>query len=198
MQDDLTADRARRRAVGDFVSGALEGDVEKMVGSFDILDACRGWDSAMRAVSKVGIVPGKTRDAFLQIFLQCGASLRGRCDRETVLIDGLRVLLPRYDGPGLRLYRGECFRNRRRRTYGTSWSSSVEVARSFAEKSLYRFATGGSVLLETFAPPDAIICAIALIDDRYAECEYVVDRRHLKRVVVLDHFPQKTQSGAQN
>jgi hypothetical protein len=50
--------------------------------------------------------------------------------------------------------------------------------------------TGGSVLLETLAPAEAIICAPALLDDRYGEKEYIVDRRRLTFVNVIDRFPQ--------
>jgi len=45
---------------------------------------------------------------------------------------GLRSLLPRYAGPTLTLYRGDGARNRRRRTYGLSWSTNRDTARGHA------------------------------------------------------------------
>jgi len=51
---------------------------------------------------------------------------------------------------------------------------------------------GGSVILETAAPPEAVICAPFLIDNRYGEDEYIVDRRHLGTVRVVARFPQKS------
>ena len=39
----------------------------------------------------------------------------------------------------------------------------------------------------------AIICAPALIDDRYAESEYIVDRRRLVSVRIVQRFRQLTQ-----
>jgi hypothetical protein len=68
----------------------------------------------------------------------------------------------------------------------------------------------GSVLLETLAPPAAIICAVDYpepltqiemeklkrehpnveINGLHEEREYVVDRRHLNAVIVLRRFAQ--------
>jgi hypothetical protein len=68
--------------------------------------------------------------------------------------------------------------------------ANASVARQIAERREYRIGTGGSVVLETLAPPNAIICAPALLDDRYAEEEYIVDRRRLTLVKVIDRFPR--------
>ena len=75
---------------------------------------------------------------------------------DIALATGLRALLPPYRGGGVTLYRSEGFPNRRRRTYGLSWTSDIRVARAFAES---RAATyqGGAVLLRTFAPASAVI-----------------------------------------
>lgn len=77
--------------------------------------------------------------------------------------------------------------NRSRRTYGLAWTPRVDVARVFAEsrREMYQ---GGSVLLEAYAPPEAIISAPALFTNRYDETEYLVDRRKLKSVKVLERM----------
>ena len=80
--------------------------------------------------------------------------------------------------------------NRQRRTYGVSWTESIEVARQYAERGLWRTFKGGSVLLEAMAPPEAIVCAPAMFEDPYAEQEYVVDRRRLTGVKVVQRFSQ--------
>ena len=46
------------------------------------------------------------------------------------------ALLPAYTGPALTLYRGDSAWNRKRRTYGPSWSAAVELARSPACSSI--------------------------------------------------------------
>lgn len=183
-----------RQAVRDFVRGAAEADLRMMLGTFETLAYGDwdggGWKHAMRAVSRLGSVPEATKSFFLQVFMDKGDSIRQECD-DLALLSGLRVLLPRYEGTGMQLYRGDSFLNRKHRTYGASWSSDIEVAQGFADGWFHQCSKGGSVLLEAYAPPEAIICAPHLIDDRYGEQEYVVDRRYLKRVAVLERFPEK-------
>jgi hypothetical protein len=101
------------------------------------------------------------------------------------LVKALRVLLPPYSGPGLTLYRGDSAWNRRRRSYGLSWSDTLDTAASFAEGPFWRSAQGGSVLLRAEVPAEGIICAPALMDNGHGEDEYLVDRRHLRRVTML-------------
>jgi hypothetical protein len=108
---------------------------------------------------------------------------------DLLLIRALRVVLPPYRGPTVTLFRGDGARNCRRRTYGLSWTSELAVAEDFANRE-WRTTEGGSVVLETLAPPDAILCAPGLHDDRYGENEYLIDRRRLGRVTVLQRFPQ--------
>jgi hypothetical protein len=50
--------------------------------------------------------------------------------------------------------------------------------------------TGGSVVVVTDAPAEAIICAPALLGDDYGEEEFIVDRRRLRSVRVVTRHPQ--------
>jgi hypothetical protein len=68
----------------------------------------------------------------------------------------------------------------------------MNVALSCAATGMWRTSDGGSVLLEAFAPREAIVCAPGLLDDRYGEQEYVVDRRLLKAITVIERFSQMT------
>ena len=47
------------------------------------------------------------------------------------------------------------------------------------------------MLLRTIAPPEAIVCSLAVLGDEYGEQEYLVDRRRLGRVEVVRRFPQR-------
>jgi len=98
--------------------------------------------------------------------------------------------LPVYHGRGRVVYRGETAWNWRRRTYGLAWSSSKAVAKGYATDSLFKFFEGGTVLLRAYAPPTAIICVPAKLDNRYGEDEYVVHPRDLTDIQVLARFPQ--------
>ncbi|MFZ0848223.1 MAG: hypothetical protein WAO08_03330 [Hyphomicrobiaceae bacterium] len=108
------------------------------------------------------------RTSFLLLWnwLQWGDRLRGE-------VSNGRVLLPKYRGPAMTLFRGETMWNRRHRTYGMSWSTDVEVASRFTN-GRHRTCQGGSVVLKTRAPAEAIICASKLVDNRFEVHEILV------------------------
>jgi hypothetical protein len=130
-------------------------------------------------------------DAFRQDALRgwvtFGDGFRNDFKNDLALLDIMRSILPAYAGPALMLYRGDSFFNRRRRTYGWSWSANPDTARDFA-MGPYREFEGGSVLLEADVSADAIICAPATLGDDYGEEEFIVDRRKLKSVRVLERL----------
>ena len=45
--------------------------------------------------------------------------------------------------------------------------------------------------LKTEAPIEAVICSPAMLDDRYGEAEYLVDRRRLRQVDIAERFSQR-------
>jgi hypothetical protein len=143
----------------------------------------------MRAVANTP-APDDFRFRFLNVWVVSGDHLRSEVGDDLLLINALWSLLPRYIGPApLTLYRGDGLWNRRRRTYGLAWTTDLEVARAYA-LGCWRSSEGGSVLLKTTASAQAIICAPAHGDNRYEEQEYLLDRRRLERVEVIERFTQ--------
>jgi hypothetical protein len=188
--EDLRRERAAQMR---FTCALQAGNVEEFFESFIKLEEgfAHGSRLALRKVSKLGEVHPKIKEAFLQLWINSGDHLRQEVNDDLVMIRALRVLLPRYDGPAQTLYRGETAYNRKRRTYGLSWSSKLDVADHYGKSGLCRSSVGGSVVLEVQANPDAIICAPFHHDNRYGEDEYLVDRRKLAGVKVLRHYPQE-------
>ena len=190
--------RRAKQAVLDFVQGAATGNPELIIKGIEALDYGHvdggGWIRALRSVGRLPSVPDVTPLGFLEYFLRYGDHLRRELSQgltDEGVVKGIRMLLPEYEGPAVHLFRGEQFGNRRRRTYGLSWSSSADVARRFAEReAFHRTSEGGSVLIETVAPPEAIICAPALLGNWLNEYEYIVDRRRLSSVAVVERFAE--------
>jgi len=132
---------------------------------------------------------GKAQKAFLSIWTECGHHIRREVAHDVVLLDALRRLLPAYDGPKVRLYRGEPWKDFSVQHHGICWSSDRQAATIYA-RGLNAMPGGGGVLIETIAPTDAIISQAATTGVCGWEFEYVVDRRRLEEIHVLAKFPE--------
>ena len=185
--------RTATAAADNFIRAATTNDGAlgaKSLHAFDYLSSNdlkrRFWE---RVLGQQYAVDSDFRFRFLAFWKEDGGSLRDRVDDDLLLFDLLRRFLPPYDGPALELYRGETEWNSDRQTYGPAWSADREAATCFAQDKPRLFSKGGSVLIRTTAPPAAIICAPHLLGAaRPAEAEYIVDRRDLNGVTVLDRF----------
>lgn len=175
----------------EFVDAVRADDALRCANSLAGLECTGALGPAFRAIAGLS-ASDDFRQRWLRIFKRYGDLLRSNIDHDLSLIDGLRVLLPSYSGPARTVYRGDGVPNRRRRTYGPSWTTDANVARGFAEIAARNYIEGG-VLLEAFAPAAAIICEPAIFTELFDdEQELIVDRRKLREVKVLERFPVTT------
>jgi hypothetical protein len=91
----------------------------------------------------------------------------------------------------MKLYRGDAAVNLQRGVYGMSWSGDKNIAREFAQ-GFWQMLEGGSILLEVDAPANAIISTDRSSAGNLGESEYIVDRRRLKSVRVIEQFAYRT------
>jgi hypothetical protein len=177
-----------------FVRAILDDNPDGL--SFGSLDfTFNGWKQAFRRCAKLTAVPARMKRLILEAWLNSGIHIRQEVGDDLILAAALRVLLPPYTGGALTLYRGDSAYNRRRRTYGLSWTTSEDVADSFA-RGIWRTFDGGSVVLRAQVPHGAIICALAQHDeDSHGEEECLVDRRLLREVTVLRRYAQVDEFG---
>ena len=156
----------------------------------------------MKLASRLPSVAREVQYAFESLWIERKGLSLTVGDRPTVA-KALRVLFPRdYKGAPLRLYRGTRRGERRCRLYGFSWTTDRTIAQSFADthsetaRSLaeelpkegpFAYSTDlEGLLLETFAPPEAILL-MRETDDHYDESEVVVDPFRLGRITVVAH-----------
>jgi hypothetical protein len=165
------------------------------------------WPSAFRAIDRdISEVTPEIQYAFQSVWIQT-KMLASRIENNRMLCRVLRVLMRQYKGDEeLRLFRGAGAGELRRRAYGISWTENLSAAEEFAEG--YRVHPGGSVVLETVAPPAAIIAAVEYpspmteaekaelppnvkVVEYHEEREYLVERRLLRprSVKVLRRYP---------
>jgi hypothetical protein len=190
LHPEIIAD-ARKAAVRRFEKALIDNDRKTLYHRcLPELDRWFCWKEAMRRVIHIeGDLRYDLRMSFYTTWVHHGDHIRLAIDDDLLLIEALRKLLPPYGGSDMTLYRGECMPNRKRRTYGPSWTSSKNVARDFAEI-FHRCSDGGAVLLKARVPKVNIIAKLNKGYDPLQEREYLVDRRNLKDVYVLKTFPQ--------
>jgi hypothetical protein len=206
MNDLRSERRAERNAADLFTRACQTGDIEAFNGAVRRIDEIAGWPVAMRKfVRDVRAVSPGIQSSF-QLFWTESKTFPGRAGEYRVLRDAVRLLLPKYSGVAVRLFRGTGAAERRRRIYGLSWSAKIEIAQKFALER--RVMPGGSVLLETLAVPEAIISEIDYPQpfnkdeirrthpkaefpvEFHEEREYIIDRRYLNSVSLVRRYEQ--------
>ena len=163
------------------------------------------WEIALRQLAKLQDVPVEFQKAFQSAWRETKYIPLG-IRNHSVLCAALRVMFPPYTGPAVQLFRGARFNEARRRQYSLSWTDDRAAAERFARD--YSGMLHGSVILETIAPPAAIIAQMeypqpwtdaereeilreapnATFDEYHHEREFLVDRRRLETVTVAQRF----------
>jgi hypothetical protein len=107
---------------------------------------------------------------------------RGLKDDIAVFADALRRHRPPYDGPSIRLYRGELEARHLTGTYGIAWTTHIEVAESYARA---RWDEGDNVVLRIDAPREIIVATPTKhSSETIYEYEYIIDPREIKPTVI--------------
>lgn len=145
---------------------------------------------AFRKAVDVNDLSAELCEAFHILWTEKGHRIREAFGDDQDLADILRYALPPYVGPGLVIYRGEQAARFAAGQIGLNWTRSQRVAQMFAS-GLCTTYTGGGVLLQAYARPDAFISGSSKHSINLGEEELVVDPRHLERVVELVRFPEK-------
>ena len=190
-------DEQSRMRVQQFVTSIAAGDPRSAFEALaPLMEDGEGLRHALREVVAAGIdSTDEVRAAFLHVWVM-REGIRDDVGDDDLLLDALRLLLPKYDGPDKRLYRGDTKLAHESGAHGWAWSSSPKVALSFAEAAQAH--PEGAVLLAVDAPVKSIFCAPAQHSHiRDGEDEYLVDPRVLADrgiqvhvVEELAHVPQ--------
>jgi hypothetical protein len=181
------AERRERAVAGSIVDAVVGADAAALSRAIREADLYGGVTRAIRMLGRLPSVSSASRDVCLALWRLEGDRLREAAGDDIALVRALRVVLPPYEGPGERLWRGEWALNHRHRTFGLSWTSHRDTAEAFAEGHRDE-AIGGTVLLEAEVAADAIICVLAVTGRTDGALEYLVDRRQLDDVRAVGWF----------
>jgi hypothetical protein len=144
------------------------------------------WPVVWERLSRLPDVEDSFRENFHARIVESGFHFRESVQDQTMVIRAFRDLLPPYSGPSQKLYRGEIASKHERRDYGFSWTPLLRVAqRLFVERRQILNGEPG-ILLETIAPPEAIIAAPHPHSIYIGEYEYIVDPAALQEIRVIE------------
>jgi hypothetical protein len=192
----IAQERAQGRKIARmFVAACKAGDAEQLHQAAQLMVfAIDGWRLAMRGVARLREVSPEIREAFIPIWVEHKALPRSVGHRPTMAA-ALRVLMRGdYRGPDLQLFRGTSDREVRRRLYGFSWTTDIQIARNFSEQNS-RAAEAKPIVLVSTVPASAILLRREP-EEYFDEGEVVVDPYKLGEVAALGVILVEANGGA--
>ncbi len=148
------------------------------------------WPKVFYYLSKNASVLSFDRGAVHTLWTVNGGHLRRKVKNDDLILDVLLNFLPKYEGEGLILYRGECRFLFEDNKIGFCWTPEEEVARMFAS-GLNSIESGG-VLLKVFAPQQAIISSPNEHSAKQMqEYEYTCNPQLLENIEVIGTYEKR-------
>lgn len=155
-----------------------------------VCDATREmWVSAIQyAVENIAQFSIDTEKMHM-LWIVNGGHIRRHVGNDGLVLAWLRLILPKYVGSELQLYRGECQFLYEQGLIGFCWTPSKEVAEKFA-RGLNAIESGG-VLLSAKVSPEAILSAPNHHSENWLlESEYTCDPTKINSIEVLRKYPR--------
>ncbi|HFV9291462.1 TPA: hypothetical protein ACIAIE_001264 [Serratia fonticola] len=151
----------------------------------DVFDRA-DWIAFLNSLSTPLSVTDDLKEAFHLIWIEKGHFIRNQLNDDTQLLLLLKFLLPTYTGTGRIVYRGENLARFEAREVGFSWTTEKDEATNFASGlNSYKY---GGILLEAYAPPQAILAGVHPHSIYLGEYEITVDASMLKGIKEIKRF----------
>ena len=128
-------------------------------------------------------------DKLHMLWIVNGGHIRNRVSSDQLILSWLKLVLPKYSGGELELYRGECQFLYDQGLIGFCWTPKKEIAEMFA-RGLNAIESGG-VLLTAKVCPEAILSAPNSHSANWlGESEFTCDPTKLGTIEVLRQYPK--------
>ena len=170
-----------------FMEAVRACDTELMRCALDVIEATGAQSKTLQRL--IDLEPtDNIRKSFTSFWVVSGWIFREKVADDSALCDALRNFLPPYDGPPMKLYRGEIATRHELEEYGVAWTCEIEKARDYAG-GLHMLQPSGGVLIESLVPAEAIISDLRELSHLSEEYEIVVDPRGLNEIREIRRFP---------
>jgi hypothetical protein len=152
----------------------------------EITNAARWRDIAESVALRQEAFPA-TDDDFGTYWIEAGRSIREQVADDKLLCHLLRLVLPKYAGVAVTLYRGENIGRWQAGNVGLAWTPDPEVARMFG-RGLNATKTGG-VLLQGIFEPASIISSPSRHSRYLQEEQFTVEPSLAHDLKVIEEYP---------
>lgn len=146
------------------------------------------WVEALERVADECVSNEQHRERCLTSWVTHGGRIREEIGDDKLLVQLLREVLPRYEGPSLTLYRGESAERFHGGRIGLCWTSQRHTAEMFGA-GLNAYYPGGGVLLSATVDAVAIISGPGKHSRWLGEAEHTIDPHKLTELEVLSRYP---------
>nr|WP_321239311.1 hypothetical protein [uncultured Tolumonas sp.] len=128
-------------------------------------------------------------DKMHMLWIVNGGHIRRHVQNDLLTLTWLKLILPKYTGDGLRLYRGECKFLYDQGLIGFCWTPKKDVAEKFA-RGLNAIESGGVLLSAMFSPEAILSAPNSHSADWLGEYEYTCDPMRICSLEVLNQYPK--------
>lgn len=127
-------------------------------------------------------------DKMQMLWIVNGGHIRRHLSNDILVLAWLKLVMPKYDGGELQLYRGECQFLYDQGLIGFCWTPNKHVAEKFAR--CQNAIESGGVLLSAKFAPDAILSSPNSHSNWLGEHEYTCDPTKIGSIDVLHRYPK--------
>lgn len=128
-------------------------------------------------------------DKMHMLWVVNGGHIRRHVSDDQLVLTWLKLILPKYDGTELQLYRGECKFLYDQGLIGFCWTPKKQVAEMFA-RGLNAMESGGVLLSAKLAPEAILTGPNSHSADWLGESEYTCDPTQIGSIEVLHQYPK--------
>ncbi|OCH04853.1 hypothetical protein A6E09_18280 [Aliivibrio fischeri] len=128
-------------------------------------------------------------DKMHMVWIVYGGHIRNRVSNDQLILSWLKLILPKYSGGELQLYRGECQFLYDQGLIGFCWTPKKEVAEMFA-RGLNSLESGGVLLTAKIAAEAILSEPNSHSADWLGESEFTCDPTKISGIEVLCKYPK--------
>ncbi|WP_254877436.1 hypothetical protein [Cronobacter sakazakii] len=172
--------------ISDYLTSMPKPTEEKLL--LDAIHENSEWFPFLQRMSDSGLITPALQKAFHTKWIESGHFIRSQIKDDKAVAQLLSKLMPKYDGEGLTVFRGENEHRFNSGQIGFCWTSKREVAERFA-RGLNACQSQG-LLLQAYAPPKAIFSGPNEHSHYLGESEVTVDPALLENIQIISYYPR--------